>query len=299
MSDMALSRQEGRRRRFAYLLSAPASVLILLIYVLPIVAVFVISFTDYSLVYDGFSFVGLDNYKQMITDEHFVEALKNTLIYAAIFIPGAFFIPLVLAIAIQRRRRFRSILEVLYFLPVTSTLTAMTLVWRALLDGNQGAINNMLVSLGLEKVNWLGDGDIVLVSIAMVSIWGIIGFNMVLFLAGLTAIPQNLYEAASIDGADHPLDRFFQVTWPLLAPTSLFVSVNTLVTAFKLFDTVAVLTHGGPDRASEVYLYLAYLEGFENFNMAYACALSLVFLAALILVAWTQTRLGDRRRTHA
>ena len=299
MSAVALPKQEWGRRRLAYLLSAPASLLILLIYVLPIVAVFVISFTDYSLVYDGFDFVGLDNYKQMLTDEHFAEAFENTLIYAAVFIPGAFFIPLVLAIAIQRRRRFRSILEVLYFMPVTSTLTAMTLVWRALLDGNQGAINNMLVGLGLDKVNWLGDGDIVLISIAMVSIWGIIGFNMVLFLAGLTAIPQNLYEAASIDGADHPLDRFFQVTWPLLAPTSLFVSVNTLVTAFKLFDTVAVLTHGGPDRASEVYLYLAYLEGFENFNMSYACALSLVFLAVLFLVAWLQTRLGDRRRTHA
>ena len=299
MTTRAVSGQEWARSRLAYVLAAPASFLILIIYVLPILAVFVISFTDYSLVYDGFSFVGLDNYRQMFTDEHFLTALRNTLIYAAIFIPGAFILPLILAIAIQRRRHFRSVLEVLYFMPVTSTLTAMTLVWRALLDGNQGAINNMLVSLGLEKVNWLGDGDVVLISIAMVSIWGIIGFNMVLFLAGLTAIPKNLYEAASIDGADHPLDRFFRVTWPLLAPTSLFVSVNTLVTAFKLFDTVAVLTHGGPDRASEVYLYLAYLEGFENFNMAYACALSLVFLAVLFLVAWLQTRLGDRGRSNA
>ena len=294
--------QTLRRRsqaRLAYLLSAPAMVLILLIYVLPILAVFVISFTDYSLVYDGFNFVGLENYRQMMTDEHFATALRNTLIYAAIFIPCAFVIPLVLAIMIQAQKRFRSILEVLYFLPVTSTLTAMTLVWAALLDGNQGAINNTLVSLGLDRVNWLGDGNVVLISIALVSVWGIIGFNMVLFLAGLTAIPRNLYEAAAIDGADHPLDRFFRVTWPALAPTALFVSVNTLVTAFKLFDTVAVLTHGGPDRASEVYLYLAYLEGFENFNMSYASALSLVFLAALFAVAWLQTRFSANQRTYS
>ena len=294
--------QTLRRRsqvRLAYLLSAPAMVLILLIYVLPILAVFVISFTDYSLVYDGFNFVGLENYRQMMTDEHFATALRNTLIYAAIFIPCAFVIPLVLAIMIQAQKRFRSILEVLYFLPVTSTLTAMTLVWAALLDGNQGAINNTLVSLGLGRVNWLGDGNVVLISIALVSVWGIIGFNMVLFLAGLTAIPRNLYEAAAIDGADHPLDRFFRVTWPALAPTALFVSVNTLVTAFKLFDTVAVLTHGGPDRASEVYLYLAYLEGFENFNMSYASALSLAFLAALFAVAWLQTRFSANQRTYS
>lgn len=294
--------QTLRRRsqaRLAYLLSAPAMVLILLIYVLPILAVFVISFTDYSLVYDGFNFVGLENYRQMMTDEHFATALRNTLIYAAIFIPCAFVIPLVLAIMIQAQKRFRSILEVLYFLPVTSTLTAMTLVWAALLDGNQGAINNTLVSLGLDRVNWLGDGNVVLISIALVSVWGIIGFNMVLFLAGLTAIPRNLYEAAAIDGADHPLDRFFRVTWPALAPTALFVSVNTLVTAFKLFDTVAVLTHGGPDRASEVYLYLAYLEGFENFNMSYASALSLVFLAALFAVAWLQTRFSANQRSYS
>ena len=297
--NLALTHRRRAEARLAYLLSIPAIILILLIYVLPILAVLIISFTDYSLVYDGFSFVGLDNYRQMMTDEHFAVALRNTLIYAAIFIPCAFGIPLVLAIMIQAQKKFRSILEVLYFLPVTSTLTAMTLVWAALLDGNQGAINNTLLRIGLDPVNWLGDGNVVLVSIALVSVWGIIGFNMVLFLAGLTAIPRNLYEAAAIDGADHPLDQFFRVTWPSLAPTALFVSVNTLVTAFKLFDTVAVLTHGGPDRASEVYLYLAYLEGFENFNMSYASALSLVFLAGLFLVAWLQTRFSANRRSYS
>ena len=285
--------------RLAYMLAAPATLLIVVIYILPILAVFFMSFTDYSLVNDGYNYVGLANYQQMLQDDHFGAALQNTLIFAAIFLPAAFVIPLVLAIMIQERKKFRSILEVLYFLPVTSTMTAMTLVWRALLDGNQGALNNFFDNIGLDKINWLGDGDIVLVAIAIVSVWGIIGFNMVLFLAGLTAIPKNLYEAASIDGADHPLDRFFRVTWPMLAPTALFVSVNTLVTAFKLFDTVAVLTHGGPDRASEVYLYLAYLEAFENFNMAYACALSLVFLAGLFLVAWLQTALADHGRAYS
>jgi len=282
--------------RLAYLLISPATILILLIYIVPVAAVFYFSFTDYSLVSDGYHFVGLSNYIRMFHDEYFGHALRNTAIYAAIFIPLAFLIPLILAVMIQSRKRLRSVLEVLYFLPVTSTLTAMTLVWRALLDGNQGQVNHLLNTIGFANVNWLGADDVVLLSIAVVCVWGIIGFNMVLFLAGLTAIPKNLYEAASIDGADHPLDSFFRITWPMLAPTALFVSVNTLVSAFKLFDTVAVLTHGGPNRASEVYLYLTYLEGFENFNMGYACALSLAFLAALFLVAWLQTLFADRRR---
>jgi multiple sugar transport system permease protein len=118
---------------------------------------------------------------------------------------------------------------------------------------------------------------------------------MVLFLAGLTAIPKNLYDAAAIDGADHPVDRFLRVTWPMLAPTSVFVAVITSITAFKLFDTVAVLTKGGPGRASEVFLYLTFLEGFEYFNMGYAAALSVFFLVVIFLFALIQTLLSDRR----
>lgn len=283
-----------RHPGLAYALIAPASLLILLIYILPIIAVLAISFTDYTLVSDYFEFIGFENYTKMIGDEAFGNALRNTLIYAAIFLPGAFIIPLILAIAIQERKRFRSVLEVLYFLPVTSTLAAMALVWNALMDSNQGVLNAWITGLGMSPLNWLGSETMVLVSLALISIWAIIGFNMVLFLAGLTAIPQNLYDAAAIDGADHPLDRFFRVTWPMLGPTAMFVAVTSSITAFKLFDTVAILTQGGPDRASEVFLYLAFLEGFEYFNMGYSAALSLVFLGIIFIFALLQALASDR-----
>lgn len=284
-----------RRALLAYALVAPASVLILLIYIGPIIAVIFASLTDYTLVRDGFSFVGLENYTAMFADEAFANALRNTVIYAAFFLPGAFFISLFLALAIQSRKKFRSVLEVLFFLPVTSTLAAMALVWAALMDSRQGVINNTLTSFGLEPVNFLGDPGFVLAALAAISLWSIIGFNMVLFLAGLTAIPRNLYDAAAIDGADHPVDRFFRVTWPMLAPTSVFVAVTTSITAFKLFDTVAVLTKGGPARSSEVFLYLTFLEGFEYFNMGYAAALSVFFLGLIFVFALIQTLLSDRR----
>jgi len=281
--------------RLAYMLVAPATLLILLIYILPIITVLVMSFTDYTLVSDYFEFIGFENYAKMFTDSAFLNALENTVIYAVIFLPAAFIIPLVLALMIQKRKQFRSILEVLYFLPVTSTLAAMSLVWGALMDGNQGALNELLSSFGAGPVNWLGSEGVVLISLALVAIWSVIGFNMVLFLAGLTTIPTRLYEAAAMDGADHPLDRFFRVTWPMLGPTALFVAVISSINAFKLFDTVAILTQGGPDHASEVYLYLAYLEGFEYFNMGYAAALSLFFLLIIFVFALIQTMFADNK----
>ena len=281
--------------RLAYWLVAPATLLILLIYVLPIIVVFAASLTDYTLVSDYYEFVGLDNYRKMATDAQFGNALHNTFVFALLFLPAAFVVSLVLAIAIQERKRFRSILEILYFLPVTSTLAAMALVWAALLDSRQGIVNGIVTSLGFAPLNFLGSEELVLVSLAVISLWSIIGFNMVLFLAGLTAIPANLYEAAAIDGADHPIDKFLKVTWPMLGPTAMFVAITTSITAFKLFDTVAIITRGGPDKASEVYLYLAFLEGFEYFNMGYSSALSLVFILLILLFALVQAVFVDRR----
>ena len=291
---MAVSRLQRAQTRLAYMLVLPATLLILVIYIIPIILVFLASLTDYTLVRDGYAFVGLENYRTMFGDEVFANSVGNTFFYAALFLPGAFVISLILAIAIQEQKQFRSVLEVLYFLPVTSTLAAMALVWAALMDSGQGVINNTLETVGIPGVNWFGNEDVVLYSLAIISLWSSIGFNMVLFLAGLTSIPQNLYEAAAMDGADHPVDKFFRVTWPMLGPTAMFVAVTSSITAFKLFDTVAILTRGGPDRASEVFLYLAFLEGFEYFNKGYSAALSLFFLGIIFLFALLQALFTDR-----
>ena len=292
--DNAIPPLQRRQARLAHWLGLPATILMLLIYIVPISLVLLASFTDYTLVSDYYEFIGFDNYTRMFGDEVVGNSLKNTVFYAALFLPGAFIISLILAITIQEQKQFRSILEVLYFLPVTSTLAAMTLVWGALMDSSQGVINNMIEIFGFAGINWFGSEDVVLYSLAIISLWSVIGFNMVLFLAGLTSIPQSLYEAASMDGADHPLDKFFKITWPMLGPTAMFVAVTSSITAFKLFDTVAILTQGGPDRASEVFLYLTFLEGFEYFNMGYSAALSLVFLGIIFLFALAQALLTDK-----
>ncbi|MEO1779614.1 MAG: sugar ABC transporter permease [Pseudomonadota bacterium] len=292
---MAQTASERAQARLAYGLVAPATLLLLLIYVIPIAVVIAMSLTDYTLVSDYYEFVGFENYAKMLSEEPFRNALWNTFVYAAFLMPLSFGLGLVIAIAIQERQQFRSILEVLFFLPVTATLTAMALVFAALMDSRQGVFNNTLETFGLSGLNWLGSETLVLFSLAIISLWALIGFNMVLFLAGLTAIPKSLYDAAAIDGADGAIDKFFRVTWPMLGPTAMFVAVTNSITAFKIFDTVAVLTQGGPNRASEVYLYLAYLEGFEYFNMGYSAALSLVFLAIIFAFALIQALVIDRK----
>ena len=134
-------------------------------------------------------------------------------------------------------------------------------------------------------------------TLAAIGVWHLVGFNMVLFLAGLTAIPKDLYEAAEVDGCANPIDRFLTVTWPLLGPTTMFVIITTSITAFKVFDTVAVMTHGGPIGASEVLLYSIYLEGFQYFHTAYAAALTVVFLVFILAFSVVQAVVLERR-TH-
>ena len=280
-----------------YFLSFPAITLIIVIYLIPTFFVIFISFTDYTLVRDGYNFVGFEHYKNMVSDEVFINSLSVTFIYALLVLPAGFGLGLLIAIAIFEQKKFRSLLEVCYFMPVTSTLTAMALVWNALLDPI-GVVNNTLSLAGIESLTFLGSQSLVLVSLALISLWGVIGFNMVLFLAGLTSIPSHLYDAGKIDGITSGIDKFLYIPWPMLGPTSMFVAVTNSINAFKLFDIVAVLTQGGPDRASEVFLYLTYLEAFEYFNMGYASSLSIVFLGIIFVFALLQARFIDKKVTY-
>jgi multiple sugar transport system permease protein len=217
--------------------------------------------------------------------------------YVAIVLPLAVGLGLLVAILVHGRKRTRSFYEIVYFLPVTSPLIAMATVWTFLLHPKLGPINAMLEALGIGRHAFLSDPALALPTLALIGVWHLVGFNMVLFLAGLTAIPRDLYEAAEVDGCANPIDRFLTITWPLLGPTTMFVIVTTSITAFKVFDTVAVMTHGGPMGASEVLLYSIYLEAFQYFHTAYAAALTVVFLVFILIFSVVQTFVLERR-TH-
>ncbi|SNB67366.1 carbohydrate ABC transporter membrane protein 1, CUT1 family [Agrobacterium sp. 719_389] len=273
--------------------AAPASLLLLAIYIVPMLVLAGFSVTDYQLGALSTRFVGLGNFIKAFQDPVFLRALANTAIYALIVIPFGVFLALGVALLVYNRKRSRAFWEVAYFLPVTATLVAMATVWQFLLHPSLGPVNAAIKWLGFEPVAFLSNPVLLIPTMALMGVWQILGFNMVLFLAGLTAISKDLHEAARLDGAKNPIDRFLTVTWPMLGPTTMFVVVTTSISAFKVFETVAVLTKGR--FGSETLLFDLYLEGFEYSNTGYAAALTIIFLAIVLVLSIGQTLHMDRK----
>jgi len=306
MSTLSLARAPAGRRAFGGRqaliekltgigFATPAIILLLLIDLVPLGVLGVLSFTDYELGGTDAKYVGLANFSKAMADPVFRRSMWNTLLYVAIVLPGSVGLGLLVAILVHGRKRTRSFYEMVYFLPVTATLIAMATVWQFLLHPKLGPVNAFLRLIGAGEYAFLSEPSLALPTLAVIGMWQLIGFNMVLFLAGLSSIPKDLYEAAEIDGCANGIDRFLTITWPLLGPMTMFVIVTTSITAFKIFDTVAVMTRGGPMGSSEVLLYAISLEGFQYFHTAYAAALTVIFLAFILAFAVIQAFVLDRR----
>ncbi|PZM12991.1 ABC transporter permease [Rhizobium tubonense] len=276
-----------------YAFVLPATVLLFIIILAPIVLVIALSFTDYTLGSLDWSFASLDNYQDLFSDKVFVRSLRNTLLYVAIVVPTSVFLALIVAICINQRIRTKRFYEVVYFLPVTSTFVAMAIVWEFLFHSRIGPLNQFLALLGYDRVGFLTDPEVALISLAVVGVWKLIGFNVILYLAGLSSIPADIYEAASIDGMDGGLDRLLRITWPMLGPTTMFVAITSSISAFQVFEPVAVLTKGGPQGSTDVVLYQMYLESFQYFEIGYGASITVVFLAVILAFSLLQLRYFD------
>ncbi len=295
MSANLAARLRRAEARAAWRLAGPAAALMLLLLLLPTLAVLALSFTDAELGASDISFLGLDAYADLLTDRTFRGALRNTALYVLMVAPASILLGLGLALLIEAELAGRALFRSVYFLPVVSLIVAMASVWQYLMHPTFGPINLLLRMLGFAGVNWLGSSDNVLVALALIGIWQSTGFNMVLFLAGLTAIDRTLYAAAEIDGARSAWERFRLVTWPMLGPTTLFVLTISVINAVKVFETVATLTQGGPAKASETLLWVIYQEGFVYLHIGAASAMAVVFIVLLLVVLLIQTRVLDRR----
>ncbi|WP_418136422.1 carbohydrate ABC transporter permease [Agrobacterium sp. El2ro-1b] len=292
-SRLRLSKADRRMMWRGLMFAAPASLLLLAIYIVPMFVLAGFSVTDYQLGALSTRFIGLGNFVKAFQDPVFLRALANTALYAIIVIPFGVFLALGVALLVYNRKRSRAFWEVAYFLPVTATLVAMATVWQFLLHPSLGPVNAAIKWLGFEPVAFLSNPVLLIPTMALIGIWQVLGFNMVLFLAGLTAISKDLHEAARLDGAKNPVDRFLTVTWPMLGPTTMFVVVTTSISAFKVFETVAVLTKGRS--GSETLLFDLYLEGFEYSNTGYAAALTIIFLVIVLILSIGQTLHMDRK----
>ncbi|WP_291846283.1 sugar ABC transporter permease [Bradyrhizobium sp.] len=273
---------------------APAIVLMGLLLLGPLLGVIALSFTDYQLGSPRFAWIGFANYEEMLADRVFWISLRNTLTYVAIVVPTAVALGLAVALLIESGSSLRAWYRTIYFLPVMATLIAMSIVWEFMLHPQFGLVNGLLHSVGLEGRSWLQDRGTALYALCVIGVWQALGFNMVLFLAGLVSIPRPLYDAAEIDGAHGAWARFRLVTWPMLGPTTVFVVVITGIRSFQVFDTVHVLTKGGPSKSSEVLIHTMYIEGFEFFRSGYGAALTVVFLVFVLLLTLVKSSLANR-----
>ncbi len=228
----------------------------------------------------GDKFVGLDNYVKMFSDGDIWQALLNTFKYAIVEVPFSIAIALVLAVLLNRKMRGRSIYRTIFFLPMVAAPAAVAMVWRWLFNSEFGLLNNLFHT----DIKWVSDPKIAVYSIAVIGVWSIVGYNMVLFLSGLQEVPKDYYEAASIDGASG-VRQFFSITIPLISPTLFFVCVTRVIGALQVFDLIyMVIEKGNPAlQKTQSLVYLFYDAAFIDKNMGYGSAI-VVFLLAVIMI---------------
>lgn len=276
-------------------LAAPAAILLFVILFLPSGLVLMFSLTDYEFGMTDFGFVGLANYREMLADPRFRGSVINTGWYLAIVGPVSVLLALWLTVVIDGQGTLRGLYRTIFFLPVTATLVALATAWEVLLHPTFGFVNNVLAVFGVDKVRFLSDPGTALATLAFIGIWKQVGYNILLFTAGLSTIPPELYEAGSIDGADRGWKKFTLVTLPMLGPVMLFVIVITLIRAFSEFETVAVLTGGGPVGSTQMVLFTLYEEAFRFFKVGMASTIAVTFLAFVAMLSIIQARFLDRR----
>ncbi|WZL83269.1 sugar ABC transporter permease [Vallitaleaceae bacterium 9-2] len=243
----------------------------------------------------GNVFVGLDNYRRMFADASVWQALINTFKYAVVEVPFSIAIALVLAVLLNRHMRGRSLYRTIYFLPMVAAPAAVAMVWRWLYNSEFGLLNHLLNTLGFDSVNWISNPNTTFIWIAVVGIWSVIGYNMVLFLAGLQEIPQDYYEAAMIDGAS-AVKQFFHITIPLISPMMFFVSVTRIIAAMQVFDVIYMMM----DRNNPAFfktqslVYLFYRYSFVESDRGYGSAIVMLLLLVIMVITVIQIRMQKK-----
>ena len=264
----------------------PAFVGTLLFIIIPIFGSFALSFTQWNLL-NEISFVGLENYKSIITEPEFLQILINTLVYAISTTIFAVIIPLIIAAIINSKIKGSEIFKTIYFLPFITPAVVIAIVWAWIFDPNIGLINTVLKT----HYTWLFSTHLAMPVLIFVSIWKLIGYNVVLFLTGFSTIDSSVYEASKIDGATSR-QTFFNITIPLLKPTIYFVTTVTAISSFQIFDLIYVMTQGGPNDSTNVIVYSIYKYAFEYFDIGKSCALAYILFAIILILAIFQKKVA-------
>ncbi len=274
----------NRENTAGWIFILPALLGTLIFIIIPVFCSFGLSFTKWDLL-NPIEFVGLDNYKILFKDGLFYKILLNTVVFALSTSILGVIIPLVLASILNSKIRGSEFFKTAYFLPFITPMVVIGIIWTWIFDPNIGLLNKVL-SL---HINWLYDSSYAMCAIIIVSVWKLIGYNMIIFLSSLSSISQSLFEAGKIDGANS-WQIFKNITIPVLSPTIFFVVIITAISSFQVFDLIYLMTQGGPFDSTNVLVYAIYKNAFEYFNIGYSCSIAYVlFLIILVLtlIQWS------------
>lgn len=287
----------SRRRNLAWVVFflAPSAVPLVAFTLVPMVGSFWVSLHRWNLI-SPMEWAGLENYRSLLTDPGTRDVFRNTLLYCVGYLPLVYAGGLGLALLLNQRMRGRSLFRAAYFLPVVTSWVVVALVWKWLLNPTNGLVNAVLGAVGLPEPGWWTDPAWALPSVILSSAWKDLGFVMVIMLAGLQAIPTDVLEAATVDGAS-AWQRFWRITLPLLSPSTFFVVVISLINGFQVFDQVYVMTGGGPSGSSQVVVGQIYDLTFRYGRAGEASALSWILFALILVITAIQIR-GQRRWVH-
>lgn len=284
----------ARENIAGYLFLAPCLIGFVVFIVFPMIASLYLSFTkwDFLTGLKGIEFIGLDNFKSLLggTDNWFNDSMKHTLIYAAVSVPLGIGIGMIIAVMINKYVYCSGIFKVLVFIPYVSSIVASAVVWQVVFHPSYGPINSALMAMGMENPpRWFIDMTWAFPLVIVFQIWQGIGYNVIVFSSGLKSIPPDLYEAATIDGANE-LQKFRNVTIPMISPTTFFLSTMGIIGSFKVFDAIRVLTNGGPGSSTSVIAFYIYREAFTFYRMGTANAAAWIMFFIIFLITMIQLR---------
>lgn len=282
-----------RKQAPNYLFVLPHFLFFLVFLAYPVLFGLYISFHFWEILSPEKPFVGLENYQYLLADGLFFKTVRNTVVFASLTVVAEVILGLAAALLVNQRFPGRLAVRVIFFAPRVLSVATAGIILQWLMNKDWGFINYGLSLIGVQKVNWLGDPSLVLPSLAGATTWWVVGFAMIIYLAGLQNIPETYYEAAKIDGADG-WQQFRHVTLPLLAPTTLFVAVTAFIGHMQVFGQIYLMTQGGPDYSSMPIVMYIYDNGFRYFRMGYAAAMAFVLAAIIMLITLVQFKFLGR-----
>lgn len=294
MSRHSFSKKSLTSAMIPWLFLLPSIIILVTFLVIPILEAFHWSLLDYKIIADTSEFVGLANFKELFSDEMFWMAFVNTILYVVIVLPLNIFLPMILAVLVNQQIRAVGVFRVLYYLPVVTPIVVGALMWK-MLYSQDGTVSHILVSLGIidSPTNFLTNSSTALIAVAFITVWKGLGYYMIMYLANLQSIPNQIYESASIDGANG-IQQFFKMTVPMMVPSMTLVSVLTIINGLKVFEEIALTTNGGPSGATTTLVMYIY-DKFMNLDVSIASAAGLVLLLLAIIGSLIQMKLTSSR----